>query len=153
MLRTGPSSQVLVIDANVEVWATLPILQREGVDAYSRLVAWHLKGVRLIAPTLWLAEATSAIRRTIFTKIVTESKGWTALEDIFTLGIESVPLDAELCRAALGWAARLKQAKAYDAFYLALAEQVKTELWTADERLVNASQQAGASWVYWIGES
>ncbi|HSR30541.1 MAG TPA: type II toxin-antitoxin system VapC family toxin [Anaerolineae bacterium] len=53
---------------------------------------------------------------------------------------------------ALRWADRLGHSKAYDAHYLALAEQEGIELWTADRRLANGAQQAGAHWVHWIGE-
>jgi predicted nucleic acid-binding protein len=53
---------------------------------------------------------------------------------------------------ALRWADRLGHAKAYDAHYLALAEQEGLELWTADRRLSNGAQQAGAHCVHWIGE-
>jgi predicted nucleic acid-binding protein len=55
-------------------------------------------------------------------------------------------------RTALDWAERAGQAKAYDAQYLALAEEMRAEFWTADERLVRDVQQAGADWAHWIGE-
>jgi hypothetical protein len=47
---------------------------------------------------------------------------------------------------------RLGQSKAYDAFYLALAERLKAEFWTADQRLANGARQLGANWAHWIGE-
>jgi predicted nucleic acid-binding protein len=45
---------------------------------------------------------------------------------------------------------QLKRAAAYDSFYLALAETLRSELWTADKRLVNA---AGVSWVHLMNVS
>ena len=57
------------------------------------------------------------------------------------------------CQSALRWAARLNQARAYDAFHLALAEELGAEFWTADRRLANAAQRAGATWAHWIGET
>ena len=42
------------------------------------------------------------------------------------------------------------RAAAYDSFYLALAEGLDCELWTADERLHNA---AGVAWVKLLEEA
>jgi predicted nucleic acid-binding protein len=67
--------------------------------------------------------------------------------------VQTQPIDLSLCRAALNWASRLQQRRAYDALYLALAERMQTEFWTADKRLANAAQQLGVTWVHWIGES
>ncbi len=48
---------------------------------------------------------------------------------------------------ALSWAARLGHTKAYDAQYLAPAEEMRCPLLTADLRLVRAAQALGADWV------
>lgn len=53
---------------------------------------------------------------------------------------------------ALLWAKRLGQSRTYDAPYLAVAEEQRAELWTADRRLSNGAVQAGATFVHWIGE-
>ena len=58
----------------------------------------------------------------------------------------------ETHRRALGWAARLQATVAYDAQYLALAEQTGAEFWTADKRLADRAHQAKISWVKWIQE-
>lgn len=76
-----------------------------------------------------------------------------ATEDLFALEVEMLPLDSALCKSALGWAERLQQSRAYDAFYIALAERLQVEFWTADKRLANATEQLGLNWVHWIGES
>lgn len=153
MSATGLSSPGLVIDASLAVWAVLPSMQDEGVDALGAFFKWHTEGRRLVAPMLWLAEATSTIRRAAYLKRLSEEKGQEAIGKIFALDIETMPADESLCKAALTWATRLQQARAYDAFYLALAERLQTEFWTADRRLANAAQQLGVNWVRWIGES
>jgi predicted nucleic acid-binding protein len=58
----------------------------------------------------------------------------------------------QLCRSAFEWATRLGQKAAYDCFYLAAAERLGAEFWTADERLSNRASQLGAVWVHWMGE-
>jgi predicted nucleic acid-binding protein len=68
------------------------------------------------------------------------------------LGFEIVLSNLDLCQAALAWAARLGQAKAYDGFYLAVAQQKEAELWTADENLRSRLRQLGFARVRWIEE-
>jgi predicted nucleic acid-binding protein len=47
------------------------------------------------------------------------------------------------------WTLRLNRAAAYDSFYLALAERLGCNLWTADRRLWQA---VSAGWVRLVGE-
>jgi predicted nucleic acid-binding protein len=72
---------------------------------------------------------------------------------LLSIDIELVSLSDALCRSAFEWALRLGQSRAYDAFYLAVAEAQQVELWTADRRLANGAHQIGALWVHWIGEA
>lgn len=55
--------------------------------------------------------------------------------------------------SALNWAHKINQSKAYDAQYLALAEQEDAHFWSADKRLVNGAQQTGIDWIHWIAEA
>ncbi len=54
--------------------------------------------------------------------------------------------DAELHRQALKIAQRYNLPATYDAHYLALAERLGIEFWTADRRLFNAVRSS-LSWV------
>lgn len=153
MLKSGPPSRILVIDSNVAIWSVLPNLQDTGVDTLNRIVDWHRENVSLVAPAIWLVEATSAIRRQIFTGNISEGVGETAVSDLFTLDIEAIEIDEALCKSALAWARLLGQSKAYDSFYLAVAHRLGAELWTADKRLLHAAQAARLAWVRWIGET
>lgn len=153
MSKTSSGSRGLVIDANVAIWTVLPVLANADVDALGRFSSWQHTGARLVAPALWLAECTSAIRRGVYAKAITHARGLVALSDLFALEVDIVPMDEDQCMSAFEWAGRLGQARAYDGFYMALAEQLGMEFWTADTRLANAAQQAGATWVHWVGES
>ena len=42
--------------------------------------------------------------------------------------------------------------KAYDGSYLAVAESLGAELWTADNRLVESLDDDSLEWIHWIGE-
>lgn len=144
----SPPSAV-VIDANIAIKAVLPTEGTPGI--LRRLAGFHQAQAKLFAPDILLPEAVSVIRRAIFDGWILEAEGQTAVEDIFRLGVLIVPSDPGLCQAALAWAARLEQAKAYDGFYLAVAERCQASLWTADERLRNRlKQHAGLPWMRWI---
>ena len=52
---------------------------------------------------------------------------------------------------AVQLASLLKQSAAYDAHYLAVAESIGCELWTADERFYRAASPSIDN-VRWIGE-
>ena len=71
----------------------------------------------------------------------------TAIDDAFALGVEIVPSSQELCHAAFDWAGKLGHSRVYDGLYLALAERLGAEFWTADKRLARAAEQLGLSWV------
>lgn len=143
-------SSTIVIDANLAVWAVLPNVAEENVlDLFTD---WHKASVTMHAPELWLAEATSVIRRLVYHKLISLEQGEAAMEDLFALGIETVHLDLELYQQAFKWAERLRQSKIYDSLYIALAEHLHAELWTADKRLVNAVNQLGENWIHWVGE-
>lgn len=140
----------VVVDANIVIRAVLPVEDKAGI--LERFASWHQSRRAIYAPGILLPEAVSVIRRGIFDDWITEAEGQVAIEDVFRLGVQIVPSDVGLCQAALAWAARLGQSKAYDGFYLAVAERKDAELWTADERLRNRARQVGASWVRWVGE-
>ncbi|MFQ5613908.1 MAG: type II toxin-antitoxin system VapC family toxin [Anaerolineae bacterium] len=44
----------------------------------------------------------------------------------------------------------MKRAAAYDSYYLALAETLGCELWTADRRLHNI---VDLPWLHWVSDS
>jgi predicted nucleic acid-binding protein len=69
------------------------------------------------------------------------------IEGLFALELQTIPPTPELQRAALGWAERIGQSQAYHSQYLALAESLSAEFWTADARLAQALKKLGVSWI------
>ena len=66
------------------------------------------------------------------------------------LGFQTIVPTLELHLAALHWAERIGQSNAYDAQYLALAESLSAEFWTADVRLVHVLEKLDVSWIHAI---
>ncbi len=58
--------------------------------------------------------------------------------------------DTALLTEAYDLAVRFNRPRAYDTQYMALAERLHCEFWTADERLVN-STQAQFNRIRWLG--
>ena len=105
----------------------------------------------MLVPHLWIAEVTSGLRRAVWESVLTPSEAKIALTHILQLPVTLVS-DDRLAPAALQWAQHLQQKRAYDAFYVALAESADAELWSTDKRLVRSLHQRGHPWAHWIGE-
>lgn len=140
-----------VIDANLIAAIVLPLPYSD--QAARRMTIWKRAGVELFAPLLLEYEAAAILRKAVVAQWLTTDLAVEAMDRILALDIRCVAPTPSLHKQALRWADRLGQAKAYDAHYLALAEQESIELWTADRRLANSAQRAGADWVRWIGEA
>lgn len=69
---------------------------------------------------------------------LTLTEGRRILAFVYKLGIQLIPPDDVQTQSAFDWTIRLQRAAAYDSFYLALAETLDCELWTADRRLHHA---------------
>jgi predicted nucleic acid-binding protein len=149
-MQNSPAPSKIVVDASVAIWALLPAVA--PIDAVSRLVAWRQADTELYAPSLWLAECASAIRRYVHRGMITPQEGLTAIDDLIALDVDVAPMTHTHCRTAYAWAERLGQSRAYDGFYLALAEGLDGTFCTGDRRLANGAQQLGLSWVQWIGD-
>lgn len=105
------------------------------------------------APRLWVSETTSGIRLMVFQKHLTPNDAEQALRNLHGLRFEIINEDEELSLRALEWAGKLGQSKAYDAFYLALAEKLVVDFWTADVRLANRCRKdLKLDWVHSISE-
>lgn len=142
--------QTAVIDANLTLGLFLPL---PYTDAVYRLVEnFHYAQADLYAPCLWEYECLSGLRRAVSQGYIRSEDAFQILRDLLALEIACVPPDLALAESALRWAERLGQNKAYDAHYVALAEQLEAEFWSADQRLVHTMRRQGISWTHWIGE-
>jgi len=141
-------SSSTIVDANIAVWTTIP-------DPYGlgRAHMRRITGGEVIVPGLWLYEVTSTLYR--HARGVAEGEAWLrrTLPTVLALADEIMPGNPELAVAAGEWANRLGQGAAYDAFYLALAEQLGAEFWTGDKRLYNRARQVGADFVRFVSEA
>lgn len=140
----------VVVDASVVVNALLS--QAYTIQAEQCLDTWKSTGESLYAPPHWYAEIVSALRFAVFKRKLTQEDADLLVEVLPELGVRMIEPTPDLLKASLRWAERLGQSKAYDSQYVALAESLNAELWSADQRLIHALQAQGVSWAHWIGE-
>ena len=132
----------LVVDASLVFRLLLPGSHQAEVQ--SLVARWLADGYEMHAPSLWAYELTSALCKTVHFGQVTAEEGARTLALALRLGVRLVVPDDGLVRRAFAWTLRLERAAAYDSFYLALAEELGCDLWTADRRLARA---VGLPWV------
>lgn len=140
----------LITDANLLLAIVIPLQYSD--TARQKMAAWKQAGEIILAPSLWEYEVTSSLRRVMTYGWLDSEQAAGTLHRLMQLNVQSVPPTEVLHQKALEWAECLGQARAYDAQYMALAEQIGVEFWTAAERLHNRARQLNIPWVRWIGE-
>jgi predicted nucleic acid-binding protein len=138
----------LVVDASVVIkW--LPPFQQEPLasEAEKLLDRWEQTVVELIAPDLIWTEIANAHCRAVRQNKCSSGDAQASLAVMHEQELLTVPSE-QLIDLALRIALQHGRT-AYDSLYVALAVTLKSELVTADERLVNAL--SGYFPVTWLG--
>lgn len=141
-------SDRVVVDASLVVkW-----LVREPDSGAARALArtWAGGGVTPTAPYLMPVEVRNALHRRVARDELSVAATARLLETLLASGIELLETPRPHNRA-LELAGRLGQGATCDSHYLALAETLECDLWTADERFRRAAGHSVAR-VRWIGE-
>ena len=142
-------AQCVCVDASLAIaWI---IRERFTDSALALRGAWVRETVELVAPPIFPSEVTSTIRRMAYQGALSPEEGRQALERAPAWPVTVREDSDDLQRQAYELATRFNRPRAYDAQYLALAEAEGCELWTGDERLINALQ-GQLPWAHWIGD-
>lgn len=122
------------------------VLQPENESIQKLWKKWMAEEVNLAAPSLLFYEVTNALYQQQRNNILSAETIWETLELSLQLPITSVN-EANLHVKAREIAMRYNLPATYDAHYLALAEWMEIDLWTADLRLVNSLKPFKVKWV------
>ena len=126
-----------IVDASVAAKWLLPTAGEGLVDQANHLMALHVRrDLQLLAPDLLEAEIGNVLWKGVRRNRITEPEAQNSLRRFTALGIQVLPT-SDLMGQALQIALACGRSF-YDSLYVALAVATKTELITADERLVNA---------------
>ena len=127
-----------VVDASLAIkW----LAEEDDSDkAYALYLEWDASGVQIAAPHLMLAETVNALHRKVVDGKLAPQSMSGILENMDALGVRFYNLPNMHGRA---WqlAEQLNQGAVYDSIYLALAERLDCELWTADRRFYRVARR------------
>lgn len=139
----------IVIDANLTVALFVNLPYSSQAENLFRL--WRRQDVELFAPALWPAEVISALRKVVTAGQMDSDDARLALASLGRFPVKVIVPDAALMDSSLIWAGKLNQSVAYDAQYIALAESLAAEFWTADQLLLSSLQRMDVNWAHWVG--
>ena len=141
-------SSFVVVDASLAFkW----LVREEHTDkALAILREWQSEDVVPAAPHLLPFEVSNALHKRVTRGELSVEGAVDLIGNLLTSEIE-LHQPWNLHGKALETAGRFGQAAAYDAHYLALAESLDCELWTADEKFYRSVRQETGQ-VRWIGE-
>ena len=139
---------LIVVDASLAVkW----LVEEEGSGTAAALAQfWRNEGTKLVAPPLMAIEVANALHRRVVRGELSVADAGRLLENLLTSGIE-LRENPALLRRTLELANQIRQGAVYDSYYLALAESLGCELWTADEKFFRAAVPVAPN-VHRLGE-
>ena len=136
----------VVVDSGIVIASVLP--EPLSGKAETLLKHYEQNAFQLAAPTLFLYEIVAVMRKSVFRNIITDAEAQTRLNLLLAQPIQLM-IDNQLLRRAYDIATQFNRPTAYDAQYLAVAERLGCEFWTANERLYN-SVSTTLNWVKWL---
>ncbi len=140
------TGSLAVIDASLALKLVLPNPLRNICRVLiTRLIS---EGVELVAPALWAYETTSTLCKAVRFGQLTADEARSVLGQLTELNVRLVSPDDTQNRHTFEWTVRLNRAAAYGSYYLALAEALGCDVWTADRRLL---EEIDLPWVCWVG--
>jgi predicted nucleic acid-binding protein len=137
----------VVADSNVLLSNVL--VETYSAKAEKLLRSWQAQSIRLAAPSLIWYEIVAVVRNHVFRGVLTQDSAIKVRDLLLSKSIRLM-LDDALLRRGYELATQFNHPTAYDAQYLAVAERLQCEFWTADEKLFNSIKQ-NLSWAKWLG--
>jgi predicted nucleic acid-binding protein len=129
---------IAVIDASIALkWA---LNEDDSAAAFEQLARWEAEGIQPIAPSWIACEVANVLYRYVRGNHLTLEEA----EALIDLALDPLEIQAEVpgdARRAIRIAHEVGDERTYDAQYVALAERLSCELWTADRTFWRKAQQ------------
>jgi predicted nucleic acid-binding protein len=137
------NSSTICIDASIILRV---VLLPDNTSIQNLWQSWVSKEIQLVAPTLLFYEVTNALYQQQKNKAISPETILKTLELSLELPITFVN-EANLHLKAREIAMQYNLSATYDAHYLALADWMKIDFYTADIKLVNSLKPFKLKWV------
>jgi len=141
-------ASLVVVDSGVVLATILEESYSEKAKALTK--SWDQQDLQLCAPMLFRYEVVAVMRKSVVRNRLTPDEAREGRERLLAYPIIYY-LDDALLRRAYELATQFNRPTAYDSQYLAVAERLGCDFWTADERLYNALN-IHLAWVKWVGD-
>lgn len=121
------------------------VMTPDAATLKAKITDWEKSGKQLAAPSLLHYEVTNALYQYHRHKLMSQETLSLLQDAVLALPVRLFN-ENSLHKRAVQLATHFNLPATYDAHYLALAQQLGAELWTADKKLVNAVQSQ-LNWV------
>ncbi|MBL8156721.1 MAG: type II toxin-antitoxin system VapC family toxin [Anaerolineae bacterium] len=140
-------AEIIVVDSGIILASVLG--ESQSQNAQLLLKRWRGSKIDLAAPSLFRYELVAVLRKWVYQRRLSAEESQSILDSLLNYPMQ-LYFDEMLLKRAYELATRFDRPTAYDSQYLAVAERLKCDFWTADERLYNAIAHR-LTWVKWIG--
>ena len=137
-------ARLIVVDASLAVKWLLP--EEFSTEARALFSQWASQQVRMVGVHLLPMEVANTLHR----RSVSAGDATRLMANFLRYGVELI-CDPAFHARAIELASELRQGAVYDAHYLALAESLGCEMWTADRRFHRIAADASYP-VHWVGD-
>jgi predicted nucleic acid-binding protein len=138
----------VVSDSGVLIASVLR--EKHTAEAQALLRQWRDQKTQIAAPHLFHYEIVASLRKNVYRRLLEAEIALNVRDKLLNVPVQLI-IDNSLLKRGYELATELNRPTAYDAQYLAVAEHLSCEFWTADERLFNAVSSQ-LTWVKWIGD-
>ncbi len=145
------TQDLIVVDASIVFkWF---VVEEDSDKATAMLGVWETNRSHLAAPHFMVAEVANAFHQRVRQGHMTVREAEARVESVLSPSLAIELYDSSsLHRRAVELASRLHQPAVYDCIYLALAETLNGELWTADRTFFRAASSEFSN-VRWLSEA
>lgn len=139
----------ICIDSNIAL--KLVLLEDDSLKVRTLWRSWVQNETELVAPPSLHFEGASVLCTQVHRRLLTADEGRALFQAFRALPVR-ILYPGDLHERAFEVALHFGQPQAYDAHYLALADMLSCEFWTADDRLYN-TVRSQLPWVKWLGNA